>query len=101
MIIFPNYITLESLMTWGIIIKNKIAGNTGLTLLIDTNSHNLESVECLKWLRNFLTKEIAVSQAIDKVAFIQPVIYRAPGIMSQREAYFSDINSAKKWLKMT
>ena len=97
---FPDYISLESMKNWGFKIKSNIVGGKGLSLLIDTNSHNFESMECLKWLRDFLSEETSGSQAIDRVAFVQPVTYRIPEVVSDCEAYFSDIDSARKWLRI-
>lgn len=97
---FPDYIFLESMKNWGSEIKQKLDGGKGLSMLVDTNSHNFESVECLKWFREFLTQEDVVTQAISKVAFVQPETYRAPEVVSDHEAYFADINSARKWLKL-
>jgi hypothetical protein len=97
---FPERITLESMKRWGVDFKNKLNGKTGLSLLLDTNSHNFESVECLKWLRVFLTQEQVLTQAINKVAFVQPENYRVSEVISDSEAYFNDLDSARKWLNL-
>ena len=95
---FPDHIKLETMTKWGHEFKSKLVDETGLVLLLDTNTHNFESVECLKWLREFLTKEDLVIKAIERVAFVQPEAHRAPGIVSDREGYFSNPESAREWL---
>ncbi len=99
-VMFPDHITLESMKSWGVEFKNKLNGKSGLSLLLNTNSHNFESVECLKWLREFLTQEQVLTQAINKVAFVQPGTYRATEVISDSEAYFNDSYSARKWLNL-
>lgn len=86
--------------SWGVEFKNKLNGKSGLCLLLDTNSHDFESVECLKWLREFLTQEKVLTQAIIKVAFVQPETYRASEVISDSVAYFNDSDSARKWLNL-
>ncbi len=95
---FPDHIELELMKKWGHEFKSKLVGESGLVLLLDTNTHNFESVECLKWLREFLTKEDLVVNAIKRVAFVQSEAHRVSGIISDREGYFSNPESAKKWL---
>ena len=97
---FPDYVTLEQLRNWGVKIKKELEKGGRYNLLIDTNAHNFESVECLKWLGEFLMLDSIVSQNIDSVAFVQPEVYRSPEVVSDREAYFTDNISAKKWLNL-
>jgi hypothetical protein len=95
---FPDHITLESLRKWGREFKIELAGRRGFGLLLDTNRHDFESVACLKWLRDYLTQDDVVKQAISKVAFVQPEAYGVSQVVSDYEAYFHDPASAKKWL---
>ena len=97
---FPEYITLDCLESWSGKFKTSLVGKAGLSLLLDTNLHNFDSVECLKWLRKFLTQENVVIQAIDKVAFVQPEAYRQSEVVSDSEAYFNNIIRARKWLNL-
>ena len=99
LVTFPIYITLESLKNWGAEIKLEFEKGDGFGMLIDTNTHNFESIECLSWLRRFLS-DLVDNQCITMIAFVQPETYRAPEVISDQEAYSSNSDSAKQWLKL-
>lgn len=99
LVTFPDYITLKCLKKWGGEIKAELETSGSFGMLIDTNMHNFESIECLKWLRQFLSDLVSI-KCITIIAFIQPDTYRAPEVVSDKEAYFSDTDSAKKWLEL-
>ena len=99
---FPEYTTFAELKSWGenfrkILLKQEKNHKPGL--LLDTNSHNFESISCLKFLRNFLQEVNQMDNGISKVAFVQPVQYRQPEIMNSCEAYFSKFEEAYQWLR--
>ncbi len=95
----PSYIDLEELNIWSQhFLKNLEKRAEKVGLLLDTNLHEFESVECLKFLRQFLAKESLIKSRISRVAFVQPLKYRQPEIVSDIEAYFSNVEEAHKWL---
>ncbi len=95
---FPDHVTLDCLIDWGSAFKSKLEGEVPKSLLLDTKLHNFESIDCLKWLREFLTDICVVNNEINKVAFVQPRSYRESEIVSTNEAYFSELPKARKWL---
>ena len=100
-VLMPEYITLNLLNLWSKeFLKSlcKQAVNDKVSLLVDTNKHQFESIECLKLLRNFLTNKKQVRNNISNVAFVQPKQYRKPEIVSPKEAYFSNFEDAHNWL---
>lgn len=97
----PEYITLNELYRWkkeflGLLYTR--AGNEKIALLVDMNTHQFESVECLKLLRNLFSNELKAKDYISKVAFVAPAQYREPEIVSSTEAYFSHFEEAHDWL---
>lgn len=97
----PKYITLEALRIWSqFFLKILEERSRKVGLLLDTNLHEFESVECLKFLREFLTNKKQVKSRISRVAFVQPLRSGQPEIISNNEAYFSDIGKAHKWLHL-
>lgn len=98
----PEYTTFAELEFWGenfqrIVLKQENNHKSGLVL--DTNSHNFESVACLKFLQNFLKKMTQLDRGINKIAFVQPIQYRQPQIVSSNEAYFSTFEDAYQWIR--
>jgi Ulp1 family protease len=67
--------------------------------LLDTNTHDFESIECLKWLNDFFRKELNIAATIRRVAFVQPKKYRNPEIINASVAYFEKVKDAREWLK--
>ena len=99
----PTYITQNSLKQWhGEFLKllQKVALNRKVMLLLDSNTHNFESIAAIKHLRDILTDKDKVSGRIPKVAFVQPENYRPPEIISPSEGYFSRYEDAFSWLKL-
>ena len=68
-------------------------------MLIDTNKHEFESIQCLKLLREFFTTNVVIQTNVGKVAFVQPKNYRGPHVVSEIEAYFESTEEAYKWLE--
>jgi carboxypeptidase C (cathepsin A) len=68
-------------------------------LLVDTNKHNFESIQCLKNLREYLTKNPALKSNCKKAAFVSPAKYMTPKIESETVAYFDNLEQAYIWLK--
>ncbi len=97
----PNYITLKGLNIWSRNFLKCLEGKSEKSgLLLDTKLHEFESVECLKFLREFLTKEDRIKKQISRVAFVQPLKCREPEIVSNIEAYFSNVEEAHNWLSL-
>lgn len=97
---FPAFVTLETLHDWGKVFISELQNHDGgVALVINTNQHNFESVECLRWLRTFLAGEPIISSSVSRAAFIQPSEYRRPEVVSDVEAYFSSMNEAYRWLQ--
>lgn len=67
-------------------------------ILIDTNQHAFESLACIKAFRDAL-EQSGIAERGCRVAFVTPAKYRAPQIVSEREAYFSDVAAARAWLQ--
>lgn len=98
----PELITLSALECWReqlLKLLTKLDQNGKVALLLDTNRHDFESVECLKLLRELLSNEPRVRENISRVAFVQPGHYKEPEIVSPTEAYFSQRKEACEWLK--
>lgn len=97
---FPEFVTLHCLREWGEAFPLELERHSNdVALLLDTNQHNFESVECLKWLRTFLMGEPSVESNIYRVAFIQPSEYRNAEVVSNGEAYFTHMKEAQRWLR--
>lgn len=97
---FPEFVTLNCLRRWGEAFLLELEAHAdNVALLLDTNQHDFESVECLKWLRTFLKYEPIIEAMIYRVAFISPPEYRHPEVVSKREAYFTNTKGAQQWLQ--
>jgi hypothetical protein len=100
MVTFPSFVTLEALQIWGAAFSVELGRQSGLSdLLLDTNTHDFESIECLKWLNDFFRKELNIAATIRRVAFVQPKKYRNPEIINASVAYFEKVKDAREWLK--
>lgn len=98
---FPSKVSLIALKIWGSEFTLELQAHSGQAgLLLDTNAHDFESTDCLKWLREFFTEEHVVRRKISRVAFVQPVQYRMPEIVTESEAYFSTVKEAYEWLSL-
>lgn len=97
---FPVFITLGCLHDWGKMFVTELQSrDSGTALVIDTNQHDFESVECLRWLRMFLVGEPIIRSSVYRVAFVQPSEHRRPEVVSDVEAYFSSVEEACRWLQ--
>ena len=52
-----------------------------IALLINTHTHNFESIECLKYCRELLSCNQQIKGGVSKVAFVQPRKYSEPEIV--------------------
>lgn len=99
-VLMPRFITLHALMQWKSELLESLRemkGNEKAALLIDTNSHQFESIECQKLLRGvFSDREII--RRISRTAFVVPRQYREPEIVDSTEGYFSRFEDAYRWL---
>ena len=98
----PDHIALEELNRWRKEFLQSLgegAGDDKAGLLLDTNKHQFESIECLKLLRDLLSSERQIEHCIGRVAFVQPGHYREPELSSSTEAYFSRFEDAYHWLR--
>lgn len=101
-VLMPEYITFNELCRWEKEFLKSLrarAGNEKVALLMDTNKHQFESIECLKLLWNLFSEELKAKDYISKVAFVGPVQYREPEIINPTEAYFSHYEEAHNWLR--
>ncbi|MBV1862619.1 MAG: hypothetical protein KUG77_29630 [Nannocystaceae bacterium] len=71
--------------------------DAGSNILIDTNRHDFESIACIRAFRDVLDRS-GIGQHCSRVAFVTPAKYRAAEVVSEREAYFSDVSAARAWL---
>jgi len=94
----PENITLETLNFWGRKFLQSLTKNEKSALLLDTNKHQFESIECLKLLREILSNE-KIKNNISKFAFVQPRHYREPNIINEKERYFNNFEDAYCWLQ--
>lgn len=94
-------ITLDMLADW----KTKFDGLLDassrpprFSLLIDTGAHDFESVECLRFLREYLSNQSVLGTRLRRGAFVAPAPYVAPHVTSTAEAYFNDFHEAYRWI---
>lgn len=92
---FPDTVTEGQMRQWAAALPGRLAplGRNSSSMLLDTNRHQFESMECLRLLRSALESS-HVRRAIRRVAFVQPVSFRIPGVVSAEEAYFSTVEDA-------
>lgn len=96
----PEFVTLRALKCWEQGFLQALEDQSSkVGLLFDSNSHNFESIECLKWLKAFFTEEEGIGSQVDRVAFVQPAQYRVAEVVSDQEAYFVNIQDARNWLQ--
>ena len=92
---FPDTVTEDQMRKWVATLPGHLAvleGNSS-SMLLDTNRHQFESMECLRLLRCAL-ESAQVRKAIRRVAFVQPESFRLPAVVSAEEAYFSTFQDA-------
>ena len=101
-VLMPEYISLDSLHLWAkeldCLLKWR-KPQEDVALLIDTNRHQFESIECLKFLRDFLSNDSAIVRHLSCAAFVSPKDTRPAQIVSAKEAYFTEFDDAYQWLK--
>ena len=98
---FPDHVSYEALSKWSIEFQEMLVSRGHQkpeALLLDSNKHDFESIECLKFLREILTQFTNMKNGLYKIAFVQPANYRNPEIVDLKEAYFSSTEEAKSWL---
>ena len=99
---FPGDVTHSMLAAWACFFRAELQQHRfrkGVSILLDSNRHRFESIACLQFLRHFLEEVTGTGGGVGRVAFVQPVQYRCPEIVSRREAYFSTVSEAKSWLR--
>ena len=101
----PEFICLNAIEQWidefGKELSTLPQGSR-IALLIDTNLHQFESIQCLKRMREFLTTNKQVMSASHVVvAFVAPASYIEVHIKSESEseAYFETRPDAYRWLE--
>jgi hypothetical protein len=98
---FPEHVSYEALSKWSIEFQEMLVSRGHQkpeALLLDSNKHDFESIECLKFLREILTQLASMKNGICKIAFVQPANYRKSEVVDFNEAYFSSSEEAKSWL---
>jgi hypothetical protein len=97
----PRRVSLETLQKWGSeFIQELQIQHSDVGLLFNTNTHDFESIDCLKWLRKFFSEEHVVKNSISRVAFVQPIQYRRPEVVNRSVAYFATVHDAYHWLSL-
>jgi len=98
----PEFVSLRAIEEWR---KNfsfefkSLPSSQRVIVLIDTNRHEFESIQCLKSLRDFFTTNAEIKSNGVKTAFVQPGNIMDPHIKSDIEGYFENYDEAYKWLK--
>jgi len=98
----PELVSLNAIEEWKkefSVDLNSLPLSQRFVMLIDTNKHEFESIQCLKSLRDFFTTNADVQSKCVKVAFVQPKEYIEPCIKSEIEGYFGNYEEAYKWLE--
>ena len=101
-ITMPNWVTIEMLKNWKVRLDKKLVESpqtSRFSLLIDTGKHEFESVDCLRFLREYLSGNPEFKNRAEKCAFVAPQKYVTPHVESNLEAYFNDFQEGYKWLK--
>ncbi len=79
---FPEFVTLSCLRDWGDVFLLELESHSNnVALLLDTNQHNFESVECLKWLRSFFG-----GRADYRINRVSSGVHSATGIQASRSS---------------
>lgn len=101
-IAMPEIIHMSSIDEWIAGFSLELASfppEKRVVMLVNTNQHNFESIQCLKTLRMFFyDNPIFLSNGVT-VAFVAPEKYVKPHIESEVEAYFDCCEQAFMWLK--
>ena len=97
---FPDLVKLDSLKKAKKEFERLLESHSGLdrfSLLFDTGAHEFESIECLKYVRTFLSIDILVEKC-EKFASVAPENYSKSEVKSEKEAIFNNYADAYKWL---
>lgn len=95
----PDFVTLNALKSWSERFISVLKAQSEVAVVLDTGSHNFESIECLKYLKSFLMEDPVVIRHVVKIAFVSPKGHRPAEIVSEVEAYFSEQDDALQWIK--
>ena len=96
----PELTTIEMLINAKSNFEDLIAKNDNgnkFSLLLDTNTHEFESIECLKFLRSLLSIP-PITANCTKYASVAPENHTQKEIKSDKEASFNDFSQAYAWL---
>ena len=99
-VILPELVTLKMLIQSKADFEDLILSNPHnekFSLLFDTGLHEFESIECLKYLRTFLSIKPLIDNC-HKFATVAPVNYTQAKITSDKEASFNKYSDAYTWL---
>ena len=99
-VILPELVTLKMLIQSKTDFENLILSNPHrdkFSLLFDTGLHEFESIECLKYLRTFLSIKPLIDNC-HKYASVAPENYAQAEIKSDKEASFNKYSDAYAWL---
>jgi len=94
-------VELEALKKAKAKFENLLAKNAQIeefSLLFDTGAHEFESVECLKYVRTFLSIQ-SLLEKCQKFASVAPANYVKAEIKSDTEATFNEYFEAYDWLR--
>ncbi len=97
LITMPESISLSAIEEWKVRFNQElksVSHHQAIIMLIDTNQHQFESVQCLKSLRDFFSTSPVIQSNGVKVAFVQPENFMQPHVKSASEAYFTDYKKA-------
>ncbi len=97
---FPDLVELASLKSAKIELERMLEDyfNRGkFALLLDMGAHEFESIECLKYVRSFLSIKLLVENC-RKYASVVPECYAEAGVKSETEASFNHYSKAYYWL---
>lgn len=88
---FPKHVTESQIRKWKpefleVLIQNELVASD---LLLDTNRHDFENINCLRLLHETLTGDPVVRQALTRVAFVQPLSVREPTVVSRQKHIFA------------
>ena len=98
----PSKVSHSALKKWSCEFIRELKLRHGKAgLLFNSGDHDFESIECMEFLKDLFTKDSTIKKSINRVAFVQPIQYRNPEIVSDSEAYFSAEQNAIDWLKLT
>ena len=98
---FPDWVELQALKAAKLRFEKLLAeatSNRTFSLLLDTGPHEFESIECRRYVRDFLSIE-ALAERCRKFANVKPKSYGLGEIVSDTEASFNTYSDAYEWLK--